>query len=168
MPIPTEPIGSIPRPPALISAMGEFCAGRVTQERMNALYAEALKDTIRRFEETGSPVITDGEQTKPSFATYPLQGAGNLAPDGVVIPFKDGHTRQLPRLSSGPFAYQTHADSYLKAAAPANADSYQTGRDLRLGTQFDLSSGRHRGLSTRCIYQRPCCRSRRRYPQLPR
>ena len=118
MPIPTEPIGSIPRPPALISAMGEFRAGRVTQERMNALYAEALQDTIRRFEETGSPVITDGEQTKPSFATYPLQGAGNLAPDGVVIPFKDGHTRQLPRLSSGPFAYQTHAESYLKAARP--------------------------------------------------
>ena len=118
MPIPTEPIGSIPRPPALISAMGEFRAGRVTQERMNALYAEAVKDTIRRFEETGSPVITDGEQTKPSFATYPVQGAGNIAPDGAVIPFKDGHTRQLPRLSSGPFAYQTRAESYLKAARP--------------------------------------------------
>src|SRR5262249_50403741 len=88
MPIPTEPIGSIPRPPALISAMGEFRAGRVTQERMNALYAEALKDTIRRFEETGSPVITDGEKTKPSFATYPVPGAGNIAPDGVVIPLR--------------------------------------------------------------------------------
>ena len=114
--IPTEPIGSIPRSPALIDAMGEFHAGRLTREKMDALYAEALQDTIRRFEETGSPVITDGEQAKPSFATYPLQGANNLAADGVMIPFKDGHTRQLPRLTSGPFAYQTHAESYLKAA----------------------------------------------------
>src|SRR5262249_3788982 len=55
---------------------------------------------------------------KPSFATYPLHGADNLATDGVATPFKDGHTRQLPRLTSGPFFYQTHAESYLKAACP--------------------------------------------------
>ena len=116
MPIPTEPIGSIPRPRALINAMGKLINGRLSRERMNALYTEALQDTVRRFEQTGSPVITDGEQTKPSFATYPLHGANNLASDGVVIPFKDGHTRQLPRLTSGPFSYQTHAESYLKAA----------------------------------------------------
>ena len=35
---------------------------------------------------------------------------------GVVIPFADGHQRQLPRLTSGPFRYGIHADSYLKAA----------------------------------------------------
>ena len=116
MPIPTEPIGSIPRPAALINALGELRSGRLAQERMDGIFAEALQDTIRRFEETGSPVITDGEQTKPSFATYPLDGANNLASDGVVIPFKDGHTRQLPRLTSGPFVYQTHADRYLRAA----------------------------------------------------
>ena len=27
--------------------------------------------------------ITDGEQSKPSFATYPLAGLAGLAPDGV-------------------------------------------------------------------------------------
>ena len=70
------------------------------------------------MEETGSPVITDGEQTKPSFATYPLAGLHNLAADGVVIPFADGHTRQLPKLTSGPFAYGIHAASYLRAAQP--------------------------------------------------
>ena len=63
-------------------------------------YAEAVRDTIERFEQTGSPVITDGEQTKPSFATYPLSGLDNLAPDGVTIPFADGHVRQLPRLTA--------------------------------------------------------------------
>lgn len=118
MPIPTEPIGSIPRPPALIHAVREFRAGRLERRDLDALYANALTDTIRRFEQTGSPVITDGEQTKPSFATYPLFGLDNIAPEGVVIPFEDGHTRQLPRLISGPFRYRTRAETYLKAALP--------------------------------------------------
>ncbi|HEY4563429.1 MAG TPA: 5-methyltetrahydropteroyltriglutamate--homocysteine methyltransferase, partial [Thermoanaerobaculia bacterium] len=72
MKIPTEPIGSIPRPPELIQAVQEFQAGQRSQESLDDLYRRALLDTIRRFEETGSPVITDGEQTKPSFATYPI------------------------------------------------------------------------------------------------
>ncbi len=116
MSIPTEPIGSIPRPPQLIEAMRDFEAGRITQKSLDVVREEALRDTIRRFEATGSPVITDGEQTKPSFATYPIHGLPNLAPDGVIIRFADGHTRQLPRLTSGPFHYKTRAASYLEAA----------------------------------------------------
>jgi 5-methyltetrahydropteroyltriglutamate--homocysteine methyltransferase len=121
MQIPTEPIGSIPRPPELIQAVQEAQAGRRSPESLDELYRQALLDTIRRFEETGSPVITDGEQTKPSFATYPIHGSGNLAPDGVQIPFADGHVRQLPRLVSGPFRYRTHASAYLSAAKKLTA-----------------------------------------------
>ncbi len=116
MPLATEPIGSIPRPRELIEAIKNFQAGRLTREKLDSLSAEALRDTIHRFEATGSPVITDGEQTKPSFATYPIHGLTNLAPDGVSVPFADGHVRQLPRLISGPFRYKTHAASYLEAA----------------------------------------------------
>jgi 5-methyltetrahydropteroyltriglutamate--homocysteine methyltransferase len=112
----TEPIGSIPRPPALIHFMKAFASGSIGREALDEAYTAALKDTIERLEATGSPVISDGEQTKPSFATYPLTGIGNLAPDGVVIPFADGHTRQLPRLTAGPFRYGVHAGSYTKAA----------------------------------------------------
>jgi 5-methyltetrahydropteroyltriglutamate--homocysteine methyltransferase len=61
-------------------------------------------------------MISDGEQAKASFATYPLTGLKNLAPDGVVIPFADGHAHQLPRLAAGPFRFGTHAATYLKAA----------------------------------------------------
>ena len=80
------------------------------------LFQQALLDTIRRFEETGSPVITDGEQTKPSFATYPVHGSDSVAPDGMKVPFADGHFRQFPRLAAGPFRYRTHAETYLVAA----------------------------------------------------
>jgi 5-methyltetrahydropteroyltriglutamate--homocysteine methyltransferase len=116
MPIPTEPIGSIPRPAELIAAFADRQAGGISSEAFDAIAESAVRDTIRRFEQTGSPVITDGEQTKPSFVTYPIAGLPNLAPDGVVIPFADGHTRQLPRLTSGPFHYSTYASKYLAAA----------------------------------------------------
>jgi 5-methyltetrahydropteroyltriglutamate--homocysteine methyltransferase len=121
MVLPTEPIGSIPRPPELIAAMRERQAGRMRRAEFDRIADSALRDTIRRLEETGSPVITDGEQTKPSFATYPLDGASNIAPDGIVIPFEDGHTRQLPRLISGPFRYATHASRYVAAAKALTA-----------------------------------------------
>jgi 5-methyltetrahydropteroyltriglutamate--homocysteine methyltransferase len=116
MPIPTEPIGSIPRPLELLAAMKAYAARQISDEQLHAAKEAALCDTITRFEATGSPVITDGEQTKPSFATYPLSGLENLAADGVTIPFADGHTRQLPRLTAGPFRYGLHAVGYLKAA----------------------------------------------------
>jgi 5-methyltetrahydropteroyltriglutamate--homocysteine methyltransferase len=116
MAIPTEQIGSIPRPPQLLESIKSFETGAINAQALERQYEEALRETIIRLEHTDSPVITDGEQTKPSFATYPLTGLKNLAPDGVVIPFADGHQRQLPRLTSGPFRYAIHADSYTKAA----------------------------------------------------
>jgi methionine synthase II (cobalamin-independent) len=116
MALPTEPIGSIPRPHELIEGMKAFASGSLSSDRMDSLFDAAVRDTIRRFEDTGSPVITDGEQRKPSFATYPIHGARNIAPGGVTIPFKDGHTRQLPVLTAGPFRYATYASSYLDAA----------------------------------------------------
>src|SRR5580700_9640950 len=116
MPIPTEPIGSIPRPAQLLAATIDHAAGRISHAQLHAAEEAALRDTIVRLEETGSLVITDGEQTKPSFATYPLAGLTNLAPDGPIIAFADSHTRQLPRLASGPFRYAAHAAPYLKRA----------------------------------------------------
>jgi 5-methyltetrahydropteroyltriglutamate--homocysteine methyltransferase len=116
MSIATEPIGSIPRPAELLAMMQKHAEGRISDDALCAAEDAALRDTIERFERTGSPVISDGEQTKPSFDTYPLAGSKSLAPDGVVIPFADGHTRQLPRLTAGPFRFGTYAVAYLKAA----------------------------------------------------
>jgi 5-methyltetrahydropteroyltriglutamate--homocysteine methyltransferase len=116
MTIQTEPIGSMPRPRALIEGIGAFAAGRLPQPELDRLYEAAIADTIKLFEASGSPVITDGEQTKPSFATYPIQGMKALSSDGVTIPFADGHTRRLPVITAGPFRYQTYAEGYLNAA----------------------------------------------------
>lgn len=116
MAIPTEPIGSIPRPQALLAAIASWESGETSAADLAAARDDAVRDTIRRLEQAGSPVVTDGEQTKPSFATYPIAGLQDLDPGGVVIPFADGHQRQLPQLTAGPFRYQAKAASYLEAA----------------------------------------------------
>ena len=112
MRIPTEPIGSIPRPAALIAAITSSSGSADLQD----LYDKAISDTLNELEKTGSPVLTDGEQTKSSFATYPLEELTNLSPEGMRIDFEDGHFRQLPLLTSGPFRYGNYAVKYLKAA----------------------------------------------------
>jgi len=116
MPIPTEPCGSVPRSRELQKGMSNFAEGSISAEEMDRLFDEAVRDTVEQFEKTGSPVITDGEQTKSSFVTYPLANLDNLAADGVVIPFVDGHSRQLPHLTKGPFRYGDYAGSYLLRA----------------------------------------------------
>ena len=114
MTIPTEPIGSIPRPPQLVEAAAALDG---MDPRLDPLYEEAIRDTIQRFEATGSPVVTDGEQRKyHNFWTYCVHGLPNTAPDGFKIPFSAGHTRRMPRLTGGPFRYQRSADSYLDVA----------------------------------------------------
>lgn len=114
--IPTEPIGSIPRPLSLLKAIE--AAGDDGAPHLDALYEDAVKDTVRRFEQTGSPIITDGEQRKyHNFWTYCVHGAPNVSPDGFRIPFTAGHTRRMHRLTSGPFRYKRSADRYLETAS---------------------------------------------------
>ena len=115
MSLPTEPIGSIPRPQVLQEGMHAAMEGRLAPDELATLFDDAVRDTLRRFEATGSPIITDGEQRKPSFATYPVDGLP-VASGGVTIPFADGHTRQLPLLTEAPFRYARKAYTYLDAA----------------------------------------------------
>jgi 5-methyltetrahydropteroyltriglutamate--homocysteine methyltransferase len=112
--LPTEPIGSIPRPAALLDGIAEWGS---EDPRLDPFYAAAVSDTIRQFEATGSPVVTDGEQRKyHNFWTYCVDGLANTAPDGFRIPFAAGHTRRMPRLTAGPFRYQRYADAYVAIA----------------------------------------------------
>ena len=116
--IPTEPIGSIPRPLTLIERVAQTGSEDANEDPdLAPLFEEAVRDTIERFEATGSPVVTDGEQRKyHGFATYCVHGLPNTAPDGFTIPFADGHTRRLSRLTYGPFRYRRYADRYLEVA----------------------------------------------------
>jgi methionine synthase II (cobalamin-independent) len=107
--IPTEPVGSLPRSSQLQEAYAQYDAGKITLDE--------------HLEETGEPIISDGEQRWSSFATYAiadtLAGTGladHLAGSGgqYFAIFADGHKRQLPRLTGGPFRYKTYAADTLK------------------------------------------------------
>jgi methionine synthase II (cobalamin-independent) len=120
--IPTEPVGSLPRPAKLQEAYAKFDAGEIEESELEELQDAAAKDSVERMEATGSPIVSDGEQRWSSFATYPiattLAGTGlapMLGPGGQFFAiFADGHGRQLPKLLSGPFAYNQYAADALK------------------------------------------------------
>ena len=121
--IPTEQVGSLPRPSTLQAAYAAYDAGEIAKEQLEAEQDLAVRDSITHLEATGSPIISDGEQRWSSFATYAiadtLAGTGladNLAGGGgqFFAIFADGHGRQLPRLTGGPFRYQTYAADTLK------------------------------------------------------
>ncbi len=124
--IPTEPVGSLPRPQKLQQAYAEYDAGDISKDDLETLQDAACKDSIERGEATGQPIVSDGEQRWSSFATYPiadtLAGTGlapGLGPGGQFFAiFADGHGRQLPKLESGPFKYNQHAADTLKKSKP--------------------------------------------------
>jgi methionine synthase II (cobalamin-independent) len=124
MTIPTEPVGSLPRPAKLQAAYADYDAGKISKEQLAGEQDAACLDSIRRMESTGSPIVSDGEQRMSSFATYPitdtLAGTGladHLAADGQFFAiFADGHHRQLPRLTGGPFRYKTYAAEFTEKA----------------------------------------------------
>jgi len=126
MPIPTENVGSLPRPASLQAAIASYDAGDIAFEALAEQQETACRDSIERMEATGSPIVSDGEQRASSFATYPitdtLAGTGlanNLVADGQYFAiFDDGHHRQLPRLTSGPFRYKTFASQYVEKSLP--------------------------------------------------
>jgi methionine synthase II (cobalamin-independent) len=128
--IPTEPVGSLPRPSWLQQAYAQYDAGAITRDQLEIEQDRAVKDSIEHEEATGTPIISDGEQRWSSFATYAL--ADTLAGTGLAdhlagtggqyfAIFSDGHSRQLPRLTGGPFRYKTYAaDTLRKSIAMAS------------------------------------------------
>ncbi len=122
MPIRTEHVGSLPRPMKLQDAYAAYDEGKIDFPQLQAEQDVAAEDSIKRMEETGAPIVGDGEQRESSFATYnladTLAGTGiadNLAGDGQYFAiFDDGHHRQLPRLTGGPFKYKTYASEFVE------------------------------------------------------
>ncbi len=122
MPIPTELVGSLPRPMKLQEAYQSYDDGAIDFAQLEAEQDKAAEDSIKRLEQTGETYVTDGEQRESSFATYPitdtLAGTGladNLAGDGQFFAiFDDGHHRQLPRLTGGPFRYKRFASEFVE------------------------------------------------------
>ncbi|QRV80945.1 methionine synthase vitamin-B12 independent protein [Ceratobasidium sp. AG-Ba] len=134
MPIPCEVVGSFPRSTKLLRAIAAYEAKQIAFEQLEREMDASCAEYIRRMEDAGHIVVTDGEQRFSSVAKYPLidtlNGTGtseNLVFDGqyfsmqvhfLAATFQDGYHRHLPRLVSGPFRYKTFAADYLERVIP--------------------------------------------------
>jgi hypothetical protein len=144
-----------PRPHELIEALGRLSTGRLKQSEYEQVLDAAVLDTIRRFEKTGSPVITDGEQAKPSFATYPLTGVSSLAADGVTIPIRrrahasasQAHRRAVP-------VWDLRRDLPEECDA-ADTPSGEAGCHLRFGFEPAVCGRIHPGLLEGAVREGP-------------
>ncbi|KAK4704648.1 hypothetical protein P7C70_g1560, partial [Phenoliferia sp. Uapishka_3] len=72
MPIPTEVVGSLPRPTYLQEAYAKHDAGHLDKAGLLKVQDRAARESIELMEKAGQEVTTDGEQRASSFATYPL------------------------------------------------------------------------------------------------
>jgi len=60
--IPTEPVGSLPRPAELQALYAKYDAGQASREDLLAAQDAAARDSLERGAATGAPIISDGEQ----------------------------------------------------------------------------------------------------------
>jgi methionine synthase II (cobalamin-independent) len=89
MNIPTEPIGSIPRPLELLEAMTLYRKMTLYSNShpcLESLYDKAVRDTIEQFEATGSPVVTAGEQRKYPRIEHPKEIRDRILEAARYIP----------------------------------------------------------------------------------
>ena len=119
--------------------MQAAAAGRISAEALEALYDDAVRDTMQRFEATGSPVVTDGEQRKPSFATYPIAGLADARAGRRRDPVRGRpHAAAAGADRRGRSATRRTRATYLEQARSARARAAQAGGDLRVGDQPHL------------------------------
>jgi methionine synthase II (cobalamin-independent) len=72
MQIPTEIVGSLPRPIKLQEAIAKYDKKEITEAEFRKIQDEAAKESVEQLVKTGETYVTDGEQRISSFATYPL------------------------------------------------------------------------------------------------
>lgn len=113
--LPTEPVGSLPRPSSLQRVVLDAETGLASAEELREAQERAVRDTLERMAEAGSPILTDGEQRRQSFASYPL-GTDDVEEGPVFAVFADGHHRVIPSLARAPFAFRAWAADDVAAA----------------------------------------------------
>ncbi|WP_449283645.1 hypothetical protein [Leucobacter sp.] len=120
--LPTEPVGSLPRPARLQRAVLDAETGLTSQAELREEQDRAVRDTLERLTATGSPIISDGEQRRQSFASYPLGSDSADVEEGPVFAvFADGHHRVIPSLARAPFRFRAWAADDVAAARALTA-----------------------------------------------
>ena len=120
--IPTEPVGSLPRPAKLQEAYAKFDAGEIEEAELQELQDAAAKDSVERMEATGrrsSPTASSAGRASPPTRSPPRSQApasrrcsAPAASSSRSSPTAtDG---SCPNSLRGPFAYNQYAADALR------------------------------------------------------
>lgn len=137
MPIPTELVGSLPRPMKLQGAYADYDEGKIGFHQLQAAQDEAAEDSIKRLEATGEPIVTGGEQRESSFATYNL--TDTLASTGLA----DGLAgdRQSPVRAVQRRGAHEHRRPHLSRRRLRPVHSKEVPYELLLEHMFGMNAG---------------------------
>jgi 5-methyltetrahydropteroyltriglutamate--homocysteine methyltransferase len=86
----TTHVGSLPRAADLVATMFAREDGEsVDEAALDARIAQAVRDVVRRQAEAGIDIVNDGEQSKPSYATYIKDRLHGFGGTGTSYVFQD-------------------------------------------------------------------------------
>jgi 5-methyltetrahydropteroyltriglutamate--homocysteine methyltransferase len=89
-PFRADHVGSLLRPPELLTARDDFAAGRIDAEELRGIEDEAIREVVRRQREVGLRSATDGEFRRESWHMdfiYQLGGIQKVQDDTIKVEF---------------------------------------------------------------------------------
>lgn len=75
---PTTVVGSWPRPMEVLKGLRAKREGRISQEEFDRIADNAVLDCLRRQEEAGIDIVTDGEQRRDNFISFVAEKLDNV------------------------------------------------------------------------------------------
>ncbi|MBV9382061.1 MAG: 5-methyltetrahydropteroyltriglutamate--homocysteine S-methyltransferase, partial [Streptosporangiaceae bacterium] len=91
-PFRADHVGSLLRPPELLRARDDFAAGVIGADELRGVEDAAIREIVRRQEETGLRAATDGEQRRESWHMdfiYSLGGIEKVQDDTIRVAFRN-------------------------------------------------------------------------------
>jgi len=79
-PFRADHVGSLIRPPHLVTAREDAAAGKISQAQLLDIQHEAIRDVVKMQEDIGLRVVTDGEYNRKSWQSDFLLRIKNVAP----------------------------------------------------------------------------------------
>src|SRR3954452_2659255 len=91
-PFRADHVGSLLRPPEVLKAREDRSAGRISHDDLRAIEDDAIREVIRRQEQTGLKSVTDGEFRRESWHMdfiYELGGVTQVQDDTIHVHFEN-------------------------------------------------------------------------------
>ena len=122
-PFRADHVGSLLRPDALRQAFRRHAAQEISDEEFARAQDQCIRDIVRRQEDIGLDVVTDGEFRRASYWAKFLEGLAGFGLRTSVLPFRDDQGRQIEFIAP-------HVTGRVGRAKPLAVDEFVFLRDV--------------------------------------